>query len=100
MLAALEREFPPEASWSLPQGGMFLWLQLPEGIDTQVLLEEAVAHKVAFVPGQSFFVGEGGENTMRLNFSNSSPALINEAIKRLARLIKPHLEKGIDAEGR
>lgn len=92
MLAALEREFPPQVSWSLPQGGMFLWLQLPEGIDTEVLLAEAVEEKVAFVPGKPFFAGPGGENTMRLNFSNSTPELIDEGIRRLARLIKPHLK--------
>ncbi|MGE5390362.1 MAG: PLP-dependent aminotransferase family protein [Deltaproteobacteria bacterium] len=92
MLEALAREFPPEVSWSLPEGGMFLWLQLPEGLDTELLLTEAVAQKVAFVPGKPFFVGGGGENTMRLNYSNSSPGLINEAIRRLARLIRPHLD--------
>jgi len=92
MLHALEREFPPGVSWSEPQGGMFLWLQLPEGLDADTLLAEAIATQVAFVPGKSFFVGEGGENTMRLNYSNSSPALINEAIKRLGRLIRPHLD--------
>jgi len=91
MITALEREFPPEVSWSMPQGGLFLWLQLPEGLDTELLLNDAISCQVAFVPGKSFFVGEGGENTMRLNYSNSSPALINEAIKRLARLIRPHL---------
>jgi len=91
MLEALTREFPPEVSWSMPEGGMFLWLQLPEGVDAASLLDDAVAKKVAFVPGKPFFVGEGGDNTMRLNFSNSSPALIDEAIKRLARLIKPRL---------
>jgi len=92
MLTALAREFPPEVTWSLPEGGMFLWVQLPEGVDTRLLLAEAIAEKVAFVPGKAFFVGEGGENTMRLNYSNSSPELINEGIRRLARLIRPHLD--------
>lgn len=91
MLEALAREFPPEIRWSLPEGGMFLWLQLPEGINTEPLLAEAVAEKVAFVPGKPFFVGEGGENTMRLNYSNSGPEMIDEGIRRLARLIRPHL---------
>lgn len=92
MLAALAREFPPEVSWSLPEGGMFLWVQLPEGLDTELLLAEAIAEKVAYVPGKPFFVGEGGENTMRLNYSNSNPELIDEGIRRLARLIRPHLD--------
>ena len=64
----------------------------PTEKNLQPLVAEAIAEKVAFVPGKAFFVGEGGENTMRLNYSNSSPELINEGIRRLARLIRPHLD--------
>lgn len=87
MVEALKREFPSGVIWSQPQGGMFLWLQLPDGMDTEALMSSALLEKVAFVPGHSFFVNGGGQNTMRLNFSNSSPVLIEEGIRRLARLI-------------
>ena len=66
MLAALEKAFPDPSlgvRWTRPQGGLFLWVSLPEGIDTADLLKEAVKEKVAFVPGAPFFPGGGGRNT-------------------------------------
>ena len=83
MLAALKRHFPPGVTWTQPQGGLFLWLTFPESMDAAVVLKAAIAKRVAFVPGQSFFVDSSGKNTARLNFSNASPELIEEGIKRL-----------------
>lgn len=83
MLAALKRHFPPGATWTQPQGGLFLWLTFPESMDAAVVLKAAIEKRVAFVPGQSFFVDSRGRNTARLNFSNASPELIEEGIKRL-----------------
>jgi 2-aminoadipate transaminase len=80
------RLFPPEVSCTKPEGGMFLWMTLPAGMSALTLFERAMEQKVAFVPGQAFFVGGGGENTLRLNFSNSSPATIQEGMERLARV--------------
>jgi 2-aminoadipate transaminase len=80
------RLFPPEVSCTKPEGGMFLWMTLPQGMSALALFERALEQKVAFVPGQAFFVGGGGENTLRLNFSNSSPAAIQEGMERLARV--------------
>jgi 2-aminoadipate transaminase len=80
------RLFPPEVSCTKPEGGMFLWMTLPPGTSALSLFERALEQKVAFVPGQAFFVGGGGENTLRLNFSNSSPAAIQEGMERLARV--------------
>ncbi|MFN7940235.1 MAG: PLP-dependent aminotransferase family protein [Thermoanaerobaculia bacterium] len=88
MLAALERHFPPQVTWTHPQGGLFLWATLPEGADTAALLPKAAAAKVAYVPGVSFYPrGVGGERSMRLNFSYSKPEVIDEGIRRLAGVI-------------
>lgn len=91
MLQALEAYMPEGVHWTHPKGGLFLWMTLPEGVDTSKIFTEAVAKKVAFVPGGSFHPLGGGENTMRLNFSNSKPEMIEEGIKRLAEVIKNNL---------
>jgi len=88
MLEALAEHFPADAHWTRPQGGMFLWVELPESIDATELLEKALEQQVAFVPGQGFHVDGGGHNTMRLNFSNSAPAQIREGIRRLGRQVQ------------
>jgi len=84
MLEALERELGGRARWSRPEGGYFLWLELPEGTDATELLGRATAAGVTFVPGSDF----GGEpNSARLAFSFASPAEIDEGVSRLAELI-------------
>lgn len=88
MLESLEENMPEGVSWTHPQGGLFLWAELPEFLDTTSLLEKAVQEKVAFVPGTYFYAQGGGTNTMRLNFSCSKPEIINEGITRLSRIIK------------
>ncbi len=88
MLAALERYFPPGVEWTRPQGGLFLWVKMPEWIDSIELFKQAVEEKVAFVPGQNFFPNGGGHNTMRLNFSNATPEQIEEGIARLGRVLE------------
>ncbi len=92
MLAALEQYCPPGVTWTEPQGGLFLWVRLPEGLDAEVVLRDALAQKVAFVPGRSFYADGSGYNTMRLNFSNAEPDRIVEGVRRLARAIERHLE--------
>ena len=84
MLDALERHFPAEASWSRPEGGYFLWLELPEGSSAEVLLDAAEDEDVTFVKGSAF---GGGPNTARLAFSFASPAEIGEGVERLAALL-------------
>jgi 2-aminoadipate transaminase len=91
MLDALEALFPSRARWTRPEGGMFVWAELPDGLDTRDILVEAVANKVAFVPGQSFHADGSGRNTMRLNFSNVPPDRIREGIERLGRAIESRL---------
>jgi 2-aminoadipate transaminase len=83
MLAALARELPT-ARWSTPEGGYFLWLELPNGMRTAELERRAPAVGVSFVAGAEFFGGRGGESAVRLAFSAASPAEIDEGITRLA----------------
>lgn len=93
MLDALEEFFPAEASWTHPEGGFFLWVTLPEYVDTGSMLPEALEAGVTYVPGDSFFPeGKEGKNCMRINFSYESPENIREAIRRLAEVIESRLE--------
>ena len=91
MIQALEQYMPEGVRWTKPKGGLFLWVTLPEKIDTGAIFKLAVEARVAFVPGGSFHPLGGGENTMRLNFSNAKPELIMEGIKRLAMVVKENL---------
>jgi len=92
MLSALEENFPSEVTWTRPQGGLFLWVSLPEGMDCHQLFEAAIKENVAFVPGDSFYAGNGhedeGRRHFRLNFSNAAPEQIREGIRRLGVAIK------------
>lgn len=89
MLRALERSFPQGVRWTRPQGGLFLWVILPEPLDASEILAAAIEEeRVAFVPGAVFFPDGSGRNTLRLNFSYMSPEKIEEGIKRLARVLE------------
>lgn len=88
MLAALEKYMPAGTSWTKPEGGMFIWVTLPEGMDGAKLLATSLeSAKVAFVPGQAFFADGSGANTFRVSFSCANDQLIEEGISRLGRLI-------------
>jgi 2-aminoadipate transaminase len=91
MLAALQAHLPPEATFTRPEGGMFIWATLPERLSALDLFEHAVREKVAFVPGTPFFVDGGGTHNMRLNFSNADEGRIEEGIARLGRIVKEML---------
>ena len=89
VLAALAREMPEGVSWTRPEGGMFIWMTLPEGIDGAALLERAVkTERVAFVPGKAFHADGGGANTIRLSFSLADEKAAREGIARLGRVIR------------
>ena len=89
MLSALTDFMPGDVAFTRPEGGMFVWLTLPEGFDARALLEQALEEeKVAFVPGQAFFCDKSGKNTCRLSFSAGSPERIRDGIERLANLIR------------
>lgn len=95
MLAAMDRDFPPEVNWTHPQGGLFLWGVLPTYMDAKDLLTSCLEKKVAFVPGEPFHPTGGGKNTMRINFSNATHEEINQGIKRLGTAINEKLAKQI-----
>jgi 2-aminoadipate transaminase len=96
MLASMDGFFPPEVDWTQPQGGLFLWGILPETLNSADVLKKAVEKKVAFVPGSPFYPLGGGENTMRLNFSNASPDKIREGISRLGKVLSEALADGVE----
>ena len=83
MLAALAQSFPAGSTWTRPEGGLFVWVRLPDGLDAQELLEEAMREKVAFVPGAPFYAADPVRSTLRLNFSNRPPELIADGMARL-----------------
>jgi len=92
MMDAIAEHFPEEVTFTKPLGGLFLWARAPEAINTRDFLLKAVAARVAYVPGFAFYPGEqGGEHSMRLNFSNASIEMINEGIYRLGRAMKEEL---------
>lgn len=92
MLAALDEYFPPEARWTRPEGGFFVWVELPEFVDTKTMLAEAVEHGVTYVPGDGFYPDGRGRNCMRLAFCYAEPEAITEAIRRLAEVLEDRLE--------
>jgi len=88
LLQSLERYLPGEATWTHPEGGMFLLLTLPGSVNAEEVLKVAMAQKkVAFVPGRTFFPGEEGLNTIRLNFVSPKPEEIEEGIRKLAEVL-------------
>lgn len=87
MLGALTDHMPDGSRWVAPTGGMFIWLQLPAGLDGDALLPAAIARKVAFVPGSPFFSENPRHDFVRLNFSNQPPASIVEGMRRFGQVI-------------
>lgn len=90
MLAALERHAPSGLRWKKPEGGMFVWLELPAHLDAGALLHQALRQDIAFVPGGAFHPGGAGHNTMRLSFSLCDEAQIEVGIFKLCDLIGQH----------
>lgn len=91
MLSLMTALFPPGVSWTHPKGGLFVWVHLPPSMDGAALLEKAIENKVAFVPGEPFHAHGGGRNTLRINFSNAPPRLIEEGMKRLAAVLETEM---------
>ncbi len=88
MLSAMDEFFPKSATWTRPEGGMFIWVTLPKHIDSMKLLEEAIAQHVAFVPGTSFYANVPETNTLRLSFVTVPPERIRDGVERLGKLIE------------
>jgi 2-aminoadipate transaminase len=88
MLRSMENLFPEGISWTRPEGGMFLWVTLPEDLNARDLLVQCLEEDVAFVPGGAFFPNGGHENTLRMNYSTSSEERIEEGVARMARVLR------------
>jgi 2-aminoadipate transaminase len=103
MLDALAEHFPREATWTRPEGGLFLWARLPDYIDTTDLLARALRDNVAFVPGRAAYLDGRGGSEMRLNFSGVGEEEIREGIRRIGRVIREQVAlystlTGVDAQ--
>jgi 2-aminoadipate transaminase len=92
MVAALEEHFPAAATWTDPEGGLFIWATLPDYIDTGDLLAKALRADVAFVPGAAAYVDGRGGSSMRLNFSGVTSDEIREGVRRIGKVIAEQVE--------
>ncbi|UCC44103.1 MAG: PLP-dependent aminotransferase family protein [Candidatus Zixiibacteriota bacterium] len=91
MLSRMEQKFPAGVKWTRPEGGLFLWVELPSGMSAKDLFPMAIERKVAYVYGEPFFPNGGGENTLRLNYATADTDEITEGIDRLAALIQENM---------
>lgn len=91
LLGALDVLMPPGCTWTRPAGGFFVWVTLPEGLNSKAILPRAVAERVAFVPGTGFYSDGGGSRNMRLSFCYPEPDRIKEGVRRLAGVIEQEL---------
>ncbi|MGI5493072.1 PLP-dependent aminotransferase family protein [Microtetraspora malaysiensis] len=92
LLGALEVLMPAGCSWTRPAGGFFVWMTLPEGLNSKAILPRAVAERVAFVPGTGFYADGGGAQHMRLSYCYPKPERIREGVRRLAGVIEQELQ--------
>jgi len=92
MLEALAEHLPPEASWTRPSGGLFIWATLPDYLDTTDLLARGLSRNVAFVPGRAAFLDGRGGSSMRLNFSGVDEHAIREGVRRIGEVVREQLE--------
>jgi 2-aminoadipate transaminase len=87
----LREFFPAGVTWNEPQGGMFIWVQLPAGLDSFKLLDQAIAQNVAFVPGGPFFANDPQLNTLRLSFVTVPPEKIRRGVAILGKLLRENI---------
>ena len=92
MLEALAASMPPGCRWTRPGGGFYVWLKLPDGLDSKAMLPRAISGRVAYVPGTGFYADGAGGNYMRLSFCYPEPARIREGVRRLASVVEGELE--------
>jgi 2-aminoadipate transaminase len=92
MLDALDEDFPAGARWNRPQGGFYVWLQLPEGLDARAMLAKAIAARVAYVPGGAFYADGQGTSELRLSYCFPTPDRIREGVRRLAGVVDEELD--------
>jgi len=92
MLAALEQHLPAGCTWTKPDGGFYVWLTVPEGVDTKAMLPRAITARVAYASGTGFYADGLGSRQMRLSFCYPTPERIKEGVRRLANVLADELE--------
>jgi len=92
MLGALATHMPDGTTWTVPTGGFYVWLTVPDGFDTTAMLPRAVSARVAYVPGAAFFCDGGGSQQMRLSFCFPTPERIVEGVRRLGAVLDAERE--------
>ena len=92
MLETMKEEFPEGVKWTHPEGGLFMWVTVPESINTTEMMKKCVDNNVAYVPGVAFYPGRTKTNNFRLNYSNMDEERIVIGIKRIAEVIKNELK--------
>jgi len=98
MLDSINKYFPKNVKWTIPEGGMFIWITLPKGVDTRLMFQKALAKKIAYVTGDAFYPEGKNFNSMRLNFSYSDDETIKIGIRRLAEVINAELTETYEEE--
>ena len=91
MLTALH-DYLPECTWTVPEGGFYTWLTLPEGLDSKAMLSRAVSELVAYTPGTAFYASDKGTQNIRLSFCYPTPDEIREGVRRLAKVVHREME--------
>ena len=91
MLTALH-DYLPECSWTVPEGGFYTWLTLPDGLDSKAMLNRAVSELVAYTPGTAFYASDQGHQNIRLSFCYPTPEEIREGVRRLAKVVHREME--------
>ena len=86
-VAAIQKSFPPQIRYTFPEGGLFLWVELPEGLSSRSLFDACIEKNVAFVPGDAFYPNGEKKNAFRLNFSNASEEQLQEGISRIGSIM-------------
>jgi 2-aminoadipate transaminase len=92
MLGALDALMPPGCTWTTPEGGFYVWLTLPEGLDAKVMQPRGIAERVAYVPGIGFYADGSGQRDIRLSYCYPTPDRIREGVRRLAGVVEQELE--------
>ncbi|KPM54352.1 GntR family transcriptional regulator [Frankia sp. CcI49] len=92
MLETLAETMPADSTWTRPDGGFFIWLTLPEGVDAKAMLPRAIAARVAYVPGTGFYADGSGRNAIRISYCYPPPDRVREGVRRLARVLHAELD--------
>ena len=93
MLKSLEERMPPGTTWSEPNGGFFVWVEFPDGVDAEQMLSGAIDEGVTYLPGSFFYTTDAGTRNARLSFSHASPAEIDEGIAALADTVRAKISQ-------